>query len=180
MRRYNIPAILSWKIIMIFRQEAVGRPECFFSYISAFPKFQAGKSCRPGSIFSCLLAFLRSGQYSTTSHHRKEIFLNTDKSVNVSSLRQILSAREQYLQELIHQKQQSLSSAPAGSLRITHCKKHPRYYLYTGPSENPHYLKNKKLVRRLAQKSYDEKILQTAQKEQRHPCFAEPLSGTGM
>ncbi len=79
-----------------------------------------------------------------------------------------LRAREQYLVKLIKQKEKALAKAPEGLLRISNSGNHTQYYHRTDPKNfNGTYIKEKNFsfVQKLAQKDYDKKILQSAEKE---------------
>lgn len=80
----------------------------------------------------------------------------------------ILKEREVYLKKIKKQKEKELARAPEGFLRICSSGKNVQYYLRTDPKNfNGTYIKEKdrSLAEKLAQKDYNKKILQAAQKE---------------
>lgn len=81
---------------------------------------------------------------------------------------EMLQERKKYLKALISDKSTAIRSAPAGKLRISGSGTNKRYYIRTDPSNtNGRYINktNKSLAYALAQKDYDAKILNGAQKE---------------
>lgn len=78
-----------------------------------------------------------------------------------------LLLQEQYRLESIIQKVQArLVSAPEGRLRLSKTHNHIQYYCSTEKNTSGKYIskENELLARQLAQKSYDEKILQLAER----------------
>ena len=77
-----------------------------------------------------------------------------------------LEKRRSYLQTVRHTLEENLTQAPDGALRISHCRNKPQYYVKHGPG-NGLYLDAEKtdLVKRLAQKSYDQKALMAVTRE---------------
>lgn len=80
----------------------------------------------------------------------------------------IISSRERQLTKIIGEKKRALQKAPSGFLRIATIRGKTRYY--RGEEGNPHmgkYLKKDdlNLAKQLAQKSYDQKVLRTAELE---------------
>lgn len=82
-----------------------------------------------------------------------------------------LTERKKYLQKLILTKEKELNNVPEGNLRIVSnhsVSRKPRYYLRVNPKEqNGTYIKetNKDIIYKLAQKDYNNKILNTAYNE---------------
>lgn len=82
--------------------------------------------------------------------------------------RKRLEVREQELMCLKMEKEKALREAPEGKLRISTNGKRVQYYLREGAKDtNGTYIRgeNMELVRRLAQKDYDQKVLRVAEKE---------------
>lgn len=80
----------------------------------------------------------------------------------------LLVARENYLQEIKQEKEKALKNAPEGSLRICNHGKRTQYYLRNDPKDfNGTYIREKdiQLAQKLAQKDYDKKVLQAVEKE---------------
>lgn len=79
----------------------------------------------------------------------------------------ILLLKEQHrLEKIIETTKSRLSQAPEGTLRLSKCQNHIQYYHSTGKTKRGTYIAvgNEELPRKLAQKSYDEKILRLAEK----------------
>lgn len=80
-----------------------------------------------------------------------------------------LKSRMEELERLINEKKFALKHAPEGRLRISlqGKNKRPHYYHVVDENINGEYipLENEKLVKALAQKSYDEKVLKIAKKQ---------------
>lgn len=80
----------------------------------------------------------------------------------------MLDAREKFLLKLKKEKEKSLKKVPEGSLRINKKGDKTEYYHRTDPknSSGKYICKdNISLARKLAQKDYDEKIIQSSEKE---------------
>ena len=78
-----------------------------------------------------------------------------------------LLLKEQYrLEGIIKKVKARLVSAPEGRLRLSKSHNHVQYYCCTDEKKSGHYIskENEILARQLAQKSYDEKILQLAER----------------
>lgn len=84
------------------------------------------------------------------------------------NIKEELKEREEMLSQLIKEKEKALKKAPDGSLRANRHGKGIQYFHYLS-SDNPNgvYMKNseKELVKKLAQKEYDQKVLKCASKE---------------
>ena len=89
----------------------------------------------------------------------------------MSYLQEALLKKEEELSNLITQIRQSLCDAPSGQLRISAKGKKIQYYYRTqetnGPFRNGQYIRKKdqELAYRLAQRDYDRKLLEIAEKE---------------
>lgn len=89
----------------------------------------------------------------------------------MSYLSEALLKKENELKEIITRLKESLRDTPEGKLRIDHCGKIPQYYYCTKETEadfkRGQYIRkeNKQLAYRLAQKDYEQKLLETAEKE---------------
>lgn len=86
----------------------------------------------------------------------------------MEKIRKILEARRQNLLHIKNQKEKALSNVPDGNLRICNNKGRIQYYHRTNPKDfNGVYLReqDKELVRQLAQKDYDKKVLTEVEKE---------------
>lgn len=80
-------------------------------------------------------------------------------------LKYLLLEEEKRLEDIIKAARMRLSNAPDGTLRLSKSHNQVQYYHFTGEKKRGSYIaqENEELVRKLAQKSYDEKIV----------CFAE-------
>lgn len=86
------------------------------------------------------------------------------------TLQTALRRRSEHLKKLIRETGEALDRAPAGRLRAAHNHGHMQYYWREEKKERlGRYLtrKDAKLIRRLAQKEYDEKVMRCASKEYR-------------
>ena len=86
----------------------------------------------------------------------------------MKKIQTLLDAREKYLLQLKRDKEKSLKKVPEGSLRINPKKDKIQYYHRTNPKDSSGtYIRqeNFNLAQKLAQKDYDEKILQASEKE---------------
>ncbi len=87
----------------------------------------------------------------------------------MSDLKEELTMREQFLAKLAEEKAKAVSRAPEGTLRANLHGKSVQFYRRTKETgNNGKYLKVREspIVRALAQKEYDRKILQSALREQ--------------
>ena len=83
-------------------------------------------------------------------------------------LEPLLAARLSEVNTLLEEKQKTLRNAPAGSLRISRSGKTTQFYQITKSGDtHGKYIpaKNDKLVKTLAQKDYDKKLIATLKKE---------------
>lgn len=81
-------------------------------------------------------------------------------------LKSLLLAEQVKLEKIIKNIQIRLSSAPEGTLRLSHSNSYLQYYHCTNENKLGQYIGkgNDELIQRLAQKSYDEKVLSLAEK----------------
>ena len=81
-------------------------------------------------------------------------------------LNSYLANRRIYLEQIISAKKKALKNVPSGSLHICHKGKATQYYLYKGKERRAQYLcVTDRKIMHLAQKDYDERILDLAIKE---------------
>ena len=88
----------------------------------------------------------------------------------MNQIKELLPERLEQLHTLIAQKQNALKSAPEGTLRANQHPHKISYYHRNGNGDhNGKYLKKSesKLIKQLAQKEYDKKLLNTAVEEER-------------
>lgn len=86
----------------------------------------------------------------------------------MQEIREMLEKRAQYLQKLNKKKEQELSMAPKGNLRICNRGGKPQYYERNDPKDyNGVYIREKDIskAQALAQKDYNKKILHASEKE---------------
>ena len=79
-----------------------------------------------------------------------------------------LEARKERLQKLKKEKESALKDVPKGTLRVNKHGNKVQYFHRTDPKDpNGVYIsaKNNELVRKLAQKDYDQRVLRTVEKE---------------
>ena len=81
-------------------------------------------------------------------------------------LRELLLKEQFRLEEIMKDTKNRLEKAPKGRLRLSKSHDHVQYYWCVDDKKTGDYIPkdNKPLVKQLAQKSYDEKILQLAEK----------------
>ena len=83
-------------------------------------------------------------------------------------LEPLLTARLSEVSTLLEEKQKALQNAPEGSLRVSKSGKTTQFYQITKTGDtHGKYIpaKNNKLVKALAQKDYDKKLIATLKKE---------------
>ena len=88
----------------------------------------------------------------------------------MESIRDQLEKRQEFLKEMETSVMKRMRSAPEGKLRISHRKGVPQYYYRKSPSERGgKYIPrgNIKLIKSLAQKEYDEKLLKASERERK-------------
>lgn len=89
----------------------------------------------------------------------------------MSYLQEALRKEEKELSSLIMKTKQSLADAPDGQLRIAHCGKIPQYYYRSketdGTFRTGQYIRKdqQQLAYRMAQRDYERKLLEAAEKE---------------
>lgn len=84
-------------------------------------------------------------------------------------LKRLLIEEKTRLEQVIKRTRESLIDMPEGTLRLTMRKGYPQYYLCNGRQKGGSYIPKSEidLVRKLAQKSYDQKVLRLAEKRYR-------------
>lgn len=90
------------------------------------------------------------------------------RKIRMDQIKNLLEARKEYLQQLINEKEEALIGVPSGLLRICKGRNKVQYYYRTNPKDfSGVYISEKdyELAKALAQKSYDKKVLTSAQKE---------------
>lgn len=88
----------------------------------------------------------------------------------MEKVKKMLQVREKVLLKIKKEKEKSLQRVPEGGLRICCKGNKPQFYHRTDPKDyNGRYIQGKeyKLVQKLAQKDYDEKVLRVVEKELR-------------
>lgn len=86
----------------------------------------------------------------------------------MEQIKNLLEARENYLQQMKKEKEKALLKAPEGSLRICKHGKKTQYYHRNNPKDfNGVYIRENdiKFAQKLAQKDYDKKVLCAVEKE---------------
>lgn len=82
-------------------------------------------------------------------------------------LQELLLKEQERLEQILRKTKDRLADAPQGTLRLSSCRENVQYYHCTqGDRKNGTYIPKEQmdLIRRLAQKSYDEKIISLADK----------------
>lgn len=84
-------------------------------------------------------------------------------------LKQLLLAERKRLEDIVKITQSQLKNKPYGTLRLSKSKRNIQYYHCTDENKLGKYIAkgNEELVKALAQKSYDEKLLQLAEKRRK-------------
>lgn len=84
----------------------------------------------------------------------------------MNGLKELLLKEETRLRNIVQTSKERLIDAPEGKLRITKSHGYRQYYHCTGGGNGGKYIPKEKeeLVQRLAQKTYDEKVLRLAEK----------------
>lgn len=88
----------------------------------------------------------------------------------MEQIKSMLTARKNYLLQLKKVKQKALVSVPEGNLRICSHGNRVQYYHRTDPKDfSGTYIREKdaRLVKKLAQKDYDQKVIHSIEKEMR-------------
>ena len=83
----------------------------------------------------------------------------------MEGLKNLLLKEKYRLENIVEVAKKQLGSMPDGTLRLSKCKGHVQYYHCTKANKSGKYIAkgNEHLIQALAQKSYDEKILQLAE-----------------
>lgn len=78
----------------------------------------------------------------------------------------MLLAEQRRLENIVQQVNERLKNAPEGSLRLSKTQNYSQYYHCTEENKRGSYIskENEELVQKLAQKSYDEKVLRCVEK----------------
>ena len=84
----------------------------------------------------------------------------------MKGLKELLLKEEKRLQGIVQVARERLKDAPEGKLRITKSHGHSQYYHCVGEEKGGTYIAkgNDELIRKLAQKTYDEKVLRLSEK----------------
>lgn len=84
----------------------------------------------------------------------------------MKGLKNMLQREQVRLEKILHSVKEELEEAPEGTLRISKGKKYCQYYYCTEENKRGSYIQksNEKLMSRLAQKAYDQKVLKLVQK----------------
>ena len=85
----------------------------------------------------------------------------------METLKELLLKEQERLEQILEKAKVRLKDAPQGKLRLSSCRENVQYYHCTqGARKNGSYIPKEQmeLIRRLAQKSYDEKIIRLADK----------------
>ena len=85
----------------------------------------------------------------------------------METLKELLLKEQERLEQIFEKAKVRLKDAPQGKLRLSSCRENVQYYHCTqGARKNGSYIPKEQmeLIRRLAQKSYDEKIIRLADK----------------
>ena len=84
----------------------------------------------------------------------------------MKGLKKILLEEKQRLERIIKKTRNQLINKPVGTIRVSKCKEYTQYYYCTEENKQGKYLGkgNEDLIRRIVQKSYDEKILRLTEK----------------
>lgn len=84
----------------------------------------------------------------------------------MKGLKNLLLAEQEKLEKIIETTKIQLSDVPEGTLRLSKSQKYTQYYHSTEKNKAGKYIAkgNEELIRKLAQKSYDERVLGLAEK----------------
>ena len=83
----------------------------------------------------------------------------------METLKEMLLKEQERLEQIMKKAGSRMQNAPEGTLRLSSCRKNVQYYhCMPGEGKNGTYIPKEQmeLIRGLAQKSYDEKILRSA------------------
>ncbi len=81
------------------------------------------------------------------------------------NLKEAIKARERFLLDLIQKKQRALKGAPEGSCFTSSHRKTTQFFHRTASGDRIYLKKDDKLIWALAQKEYDQKVLDAAERE---------------
>lgn len=95
--------------------------------------------------------------------------MRRERKPELRGLKQLLLAERTRLEDIVKIKQAELENKPEGTLRLSKSKGITQYYHCTDENKLGKYIAkgNEKLIKALAQKSYDEKLLQLAEKRRK-------------
>lgn len=84
----------------------------------------------------------------------------------MEGLKKLLLEEQARLEKIVQRTRAQLADAPEGTLRLSKSQNYPQYYHCTEEKKRGTYIGkgNEELVQKLAQKSYDKKVLQLAEK----------------
>ena len=89
-----------------------------------------------------------------------------ERKIYLKGLKELLVAEQARLEEIISIAKSGLKNAPEGTLRLSQSNKYLQFYHCTDENKLGKYITkgNDELVRKLAQKSYDERVLRLAER----------------
>jgi len=92
-----------------------------------------------------------------------------ERKSELRGLKQLLLAERKRLEDIVKITQFQLKNKPDGTLRLSKSKENIQYYHCTDENKLGKYIAkgNEELIKALAQKSYDEKLLQLAEKRRK-------------
>ena len=102
------------------------------------------------------------------NRNSEKVLVYNQEKVRCQDVVEILEKRIGVLEEVMKMRRESLKNAPSGTLQISKCRNKAQYYHYKKEEGSKAvYIPQDQteLICRLAQKSYDEKVLREAEKE---------------
>ena len=92
--------------------------------------------------------------------------IKKERKIHLKGLKELLEAEQVRLEEIITIAKMHMNNAPEGTLRLSQSNKYLQFYHCTDENKLGKYITkgNDELVQKLAQKSYDERILRLAEK----------------
>lgn len=92
-----------------------------------------------------------------------------ERKSELRGLKQLLLAERKRLEDIVKMTQSQLINKPDGTLRLSKSKEYIQYYHCTDENKLGKYIakENEELIKALAQKSYDEKLLRLAEKRRK-------------
>jgi len=92
-----------------------------------------------------------------------------ERKSELRGLKQLLLAERKRLEDIVKMTQSQLKTIPDGTLRLSKSKEYIQYYHCTDENKQGKYIakENEELIKALAQKSYDEKLLRLAEKRRK-------------